>query len=57
MKGFIRQDLCHLALNMKFYLVFFLCMCMMVAFSDFNASFLYLYIVIVSSSALQSLFS
>ncbi len=57
MKGFIRQDLCHLALNTKFYLVFFLCMCMMVAFSDFNASFLYLYIVIFSASALLSLFS
>ncbi len=58
MKGFIRQDLCHLALNMKFYLVFFLCMCLLVAFfSDSNASFLYLYIVIFSASALLSLFS
>ncbi len=57
MKGFIRQDLYHLALNMKFYLVFILCMCLLVAFSDFNASFLYLYILIFSSSALLSLFS
>ena len=57
MKGFIRQDLYHLALNMKFYLVFILCMCLLVAFSDFNASFLYLYVLIFSSSALLSLFS
>lgn len=57
MKGFIRQDLYHLALNMKFYLVFLLCMGMLVIFSDFNASFVYLYVLIFSASALLSLFN
>lgn len=57
MKGFLRQDLYHLALNTKFYLCFLAAMVVMVAVTDMNASFLHLYLMIFSASALLSLFN
>ncbi len=57
MKGFLRQDLYHLALNTKFYLGFLAVMVVMVVATDMDASFLHFYLMIFSASALLSLFN
>ncbi len=57
MKGFLKQDLYHLALNTRFYLFFLAAMVVMVAVTDMNASFLHFYLTIFSASALLSLFN
>ncbi len=57
MKGFLRQDLYHLALNTRFYLFFLAAMVVMVALTDMDASFLHFYLTIFSASALLSLFN
>ncbi len=57
MKGFLKQDLYHLALNTKFYLVFVVGMVTLVVTTDMIASFLNFYLVIFSASALLSLFN
>ncbi len=57
MKGFLRQDLYHLALNTKFYLVFVVGMVTLVVTTDMIASFLNFYLMIFSASALLSLFN
>ncbi len=57
MKGFLKQDLYHLALNTKFYLGFLAVMVIMVAVTDMDASFLHFYLMIFSASALLSLFN
>ncbi len=57
MKGFLKQDLYHLALNTKFYLCFLAVMAVIAAATDMNVSFLTFYLMIFSASALLSLFS
>lgn len=57
MKGFLRQDLYHLALNAKFSLAFLACMAILVAVTDMSAAFLHLYLMIFSASAFLSLFN
>ncbi len=57
MKGFLKQDLYHLALNTRFYLFFLAVMVIMVAATDMDASFLHFYLTIFSASALLSLFN
>ncbi len=57
MKGFLKQDLYHLALNTRFYLFFLAAMVVMVALTDMDASFLHFYLTIFSASALLSLFN
>ncbi len=57
MKGFLRQDLYHLALNAKFSLVFLVGMGFLVAMTDMNAAFFHFYLVLFSASSLLSLFN
>ncbi len=57
MKGFLKQDLYHLALNTKFYLVFVVGMVILVVTTDMIASFLNFYSVIFTASTLLSLFN
>ncbi len=57
MKGFLRQDLYHLALNTRFYLCFLAVMVVIAAATDMNVSFLTFYLMIFSASALLSLFN
>ncbi len=57
MKGFLRQDLYHLALNAKFSLVFLVGMGFLVAMTDMNAAFLHFYLVLFCASSLLSLFN
>jgi len=57
MKGFLRRDLYFLALNGKFYLCFMGIMAILAAFTDFSASFLYLYATIFCSSSVIGLFN
>ncbi len=57
MKGFLRQDLYHLALNTKYYLVFLAIMVVLVVTTDMIAYFLNFYLVIFTASTLLSLFN
>lgn len=57
MKGFLRQDLYHLALNARFSLVFLAAMAVLVVVTDMNVGFLHIYLVIFSASFLLSLFN
>ncbi len=57
MKGFLRQDLYHLALNAKFTLVFLVGMGILVVTTDMNAAFFHFYLVIFCASSLLGLFT
>ncbi len=57
MKGFLRRDLYFLAINGKFYLCFMGVMTILAVFTDFSASFLYLYAVVFCASSLIGLFN
>ncbi len=57
MKGFLRRDLYFLSINGKFYFCFMGVMAILAAFTDFGASFLYLYATIFCASSIMGLFS
>lgn len=57
MRGFFKRDLFLQASNAGFYLVFLAAMSLMTFFAEMNVSFLFLYAMIFSASALASLFS
>lgn len=57
MKGFFKRDLCLLLLNAKFYLCFLGVFAILTLFTDFDLSFLFLYVMIFSASCVLTLFS
>lgn len=57
MMGFFKRDLFLQASNAGFYLVFLAAMSLMTFFAEMSVSFLFLYAMIFSASALASLFS
>ena len=57
MKGFLRRDLYLLAINVRFYLCFMGVMAILAVFTDFSASFFYLYAMILCASSVISLFN
>ncbi len=57
MKGFFKRDLSLLLLNAKFYLCFLGVFAILTLFTDFDLSFLFLYVIIFSASCVLTLFS
>jgi len=57
MKGFLKRDLYFLAINGKFYLCFMGVFTILTLFTDFSASFLYLYAMIFCASSVIGLFN
>lgn len=57
MKGFLKRDLCHIWLNIKFYLVFIIALILLAVFTEMGTSFVNLYLLIFAASSLVGLFN
>lgn len=57
MKGFLRRDWALLCINLRFYLLFILAMCILSMFAKLPAGFASLYLVLFSAISIMNLFA